>query len=140
MSVEHLPAGDHEVSAGSAVAILTSSLGCTPETARVLADVVRERGRQDAKYGSIRDMDLTHWVCVLLEELGEVTEEHAELVLSALISALVSAVGRFGQAVHETFGERTDARRFGREAIRKELVQVIAVGANVIEHMDRGDA
>lgn len=119
---------------------LSAALGCSPEQAKVLSDIVTERRRQDNKYGPIRDMSLLMWVAVLLEELGEVAEEHAELLLSALIAALVAAVGRAGQAVHETFGERTDARRHGRKAIRDELIQVAAVAENIVEHMDRSDA
>lgn len=119
---------------------LSALLGCSVGQARVLSDIATERQRQDNKYGPIRDMDLTMWTAVLLEELGEVAEEHAELLVSALIAALVGTVGRVGQAVHETFGQRTDARRHGRDAIRAELIQVAAVAGNIVEHMDRNDA
>lgn len=112
---------------------------CPESMARVLTDIVQERNRQDTKFGPIRDMDICEWVCVLMEEIGEVSEEHAEMLLAILVAALMSAGGRVAQAVHETVGERTGTPRHGRDAIRKELVQVAAVAENIVEHLDRSD-
>ena len=115
------------------------TISCPEGMARVLTDIVLERSRQDTKFGPIRDMDLGEWVCVLVEEIGEVTEEHAEMLLAVLVAALMSAGGRVAQAVHETIGERTGALRHGREAIRKECIQVAAVAVNITQHMDRNN-
>ena len=82
---------------------------------RIYADIGAERIRQDDKFGRVRDMELTEWVCVLTEEVGEVAK-----------------------AVHEAAQQRISWEG-GRTATRAELVQVAAVAVNIIEHMDRGD-
>ena len=103
---------------------------------RIYDDIYRERRRQDAKFGPIRGMDLAEWTCVLVEEIGEASEAHIELILALLMDTLMATGGRVAQAVHETIGERTTAVRHGRDAIRKELVQVAAVAVNMIYHLD----
>lgn len=116
----------------------------TPQQKRLIAegrifdDIYRERRRQDAKFGPIRGMDLAEWTCVLIEEIGEVDEAMAEYMLAIMVNVLTATGGRVGQAVHETIGERTTAVRHGRDAIRKELVQVAAVAVNAIYHLDVG--
>ena len=107
--------------------------------AKIFADVVSERGYQDVKFGPVRNMPITEWVCVLKEEVGEAQEEYLDLMLGILLNALGAAAGRASQAVHETEQGRVTAERYGRAAIRKELIQTAAVAVNIIEHMDRGE-
>ena len=107
-------------------------------TEGIMNELRAERTRQDAKFGPIRDMDLCEWVCVLTEEIGEAAEAHADMLMAGLMDVMTAAGGRLAQAVHETVGERTDATRFGIDAVRKELVQVAAVAVNIIRHIDDG--
>ena len=105
----------------------------------VLNEIADERGNQDAKFGPVRGMSLTEWLCVLQEETGEAHEEYLDLMLGVLLNALGAATGRAAQAIHETESERTGAARHGRAAIRKELIQTAAVAVNIVEHLDRRD-
>ena len=107
--------------------------------AKILADVASERGYQDVKFGPVRNMKITEWICVLDEEVGEAQEAYLDLMLGVLLNALGAAAGRASEAVHDTEQGRTTAERYGRAAIRKELIQSAAVAVNIIEHMDRGD-
>ena len=82
----------------------------------VYQDIRDERAHQDTKFGPVRTMPLTEWVCVLTEEVGEAAE-----------------------AVHELEQGRPDNVTSWWGALRDELVQVAATAVNMIEHMDRGD-
>jgi hypothetical protein len=99
------------------MAVLISSDRYTTDVlAQVLDLVVRERHRQDQKWGSIDNFDsrpLPNWLAILAEEFGEVAEEVCEI------------------GVH---GLDTPERR---NALRNELIQVAAVAVAMIEHLDR---
>jgi NTP pyrophosphatase (non-canonical NTP hydrolase) len=75
---------------------------------RVLADLVGERTRQDAKWGE-QNHDAATWLAILTEEVGEA----AQAIL------------------HDTFGGRAAG------SLRTELVQVAAVTVQWIECIDR---
>ena len=76
--------------------------------ARVLADVVTERQRQDAKWGE-QDHTPIEWVAIETEELGEVAQE----------------------ALRGHFGGRP------LEKYREEMIQVAAVAVAAVENFDR---
>ncbi len=75
---------------------------------QVIADVVAERNRQDAKWG-VTDHSPFAWCAILTEEVGE-----------------------FAQGcLHKTFSDGTRAQ------MREEAVQVAAVAVAIIESIDR---
>lgn len=83
-----------------------NELTITDETkARVIGEIIEERRRQDAKWGTDDNHDNEVWLAILMEEVGE----FAECIL------------------HHRFG--------GPEAdgLRKELVQVAAVAMKMME-------
>jgi NTP pyrophosphatase (non-canonical NTP hydrolase) len=79
-------------------------------TVIALADVVRERERQDDKWGQ-QDHDNILWSAILVEEVGEFAQE----------------------ALTERFG----ASGNGHGDAREELVQIAAVAVAAIEAIDR---
>jgi hypothetical protein len=79
-------------------------------TADVLDDILRERGRQDSRWGQ-QDHKFGEWLSILMEEIGEACREH--------------------QAIR--FCERADRRPH----LRTELVQAAAVAAAIVECGDR---
>lgn len=78
-------------------------------THAVLAEILKERGRQDDKWGE-QNHDPFLWMAILAEEVGEL----AQAVLQA------------------KFGGKTLADA------RKEAIQVAAVAVAIIECLDRG--
>ena len=87
-------------------------------TGAVLAEILAERQRQDAKWGQ-QDHDPSTWLMVLAEEVGEAN-----------------------QAVFETLFPRFDKRAAQRgprtlAEYRQELIQVAAVAVAAIESLDR---
>ncbi|QFP78422.1 hypothetical protein DAAJ005_14735 [Deinococcus sp. AJ005] len=92
----------------------------TGATADVLAEILAERQRQDAKWGQ-QDHDPSTWLMVLAEEVGEAN-----------------------QAVFETLFPIYDKRAAQRgprtlAEYRQELIQVAAVAVAAIESLDRQD-
>lgn len=75
----------------------------------VYADVLAERQRQDAKWGAVRYHTWPEWITILTEEVGETAQE----ALNAHFN---------GKPVDD---------------LRAELVQVAAVAACIVEHIDR---
>ncbi|OLV19409.1 hypothetical protein [Deinococcus marmoris] len=92
----------------------------TGATAGVLAEILAERQRQNAKWGQ-QDHDPSTWLMVLAEEVGEAN-----------------------QAVFETLFPTYDKRAAQRgprtlAEYRQELIQVAAVAVAAIESLDRQD-
>lgn len=81
-------------------------------TGAVLAEIRSERMRQDAKWGQ-QNHDFPLWLAILSEEIGEASREYLH--------------------------QREDAPNAGTHAVklRKELVQVAAVAAQMLEVGDR---
>jgi NTP pyrophosphatase (non-canonical NTP hydrolase) len=77
----------------------------------IFGNLLEERARQDMKWGE-QNHDLTVWLTVLTEEVGEV----AEAILT----------------------NRSDPSWENVAAVRDELVQVAAVAVATIEFIDRG--
>ena len=75
----------------------------------VIADIVAERGRQDAKFGEQNHAAGT-WALILLEEIGEWAKEELDRKFNGL----------------------------QRDNRRVELVQVAAVAMAMVQAMDRG--
>lgn len=86
----------------------------TSNTAVVLADVARERQRQDAKWGSVSRPPL-EWLAIAVEEFGEV----AEIV---------------------TKGWVPPESKFDAYGYREELIQLAAVCVSAVECLDFGTA
>ncbi|WP_291431908.1 hypothetical protein [Deinococcus sp.] len=87
----------------------------------VLAQVRRERERQDAKWGA-QAHDPATWLMILAEEVGEANQAAFE-------------------HLHPTFDKRAAIR--GRRPLseyREELIQVAAVAVAAIESLDRGSS
>jgi hypothetical protein len=80
----------------------------------VIADVLEERGRQNAKWGA-QDHGLLAWNAILGEERGEFEQ--------ALLEAVVFDNGR--------------RDRFTLDTVRRELTHVAAVAFAMIECIDR---
>jgi len=77
----------------------------------ILDGIDRERQRQDAKWGFPRnDLDVTDWVTILTEEVGEAAEAALRF--------------QFDQEPVDPF--------------IKELIHIAAVAVSVIEHYGRG--
>ena len=86
--------------------------------AEAIADVIRERGRQDRKWGEQNHSPI-EWLVVLGEEFGETSQE----------------------ALRLRFGDDDDPRRDQwRAQYRAELVQMAAVAVAAIESFDRQEA
>lgn len=85
----------------------------TFQTFTVLRDVVRERQRQDKKWGP-QDHHPVWWMSILVEEVGEAAQEVLGL----------------------EFGDAAKARG----DLREELVQVAAVAISAVEALDYGAA
>lgn len=83
----------------------------------VIAEISRERGRQDAKWGPQNHSTL-EWMAILSEEVGEATKEALE---------------------HHWQGKfyPEDPERLKR--YRMELIQVAAVAVAAIESLDRNE-
>jgi NTP pyrophosphatase (non-canonical NTP hydrolase) len=95
---------------------MTATHALTIDTAGVIqscavADVLRERARQDARFGE-QNHSLELWLTILTEEIGEFAQE----ILRQ----------RFGGATRPNPGN-----------LRAELVQATAVALAIIECMDR---
>jgi NTP pyrophosphatase (non-canonical NTP hydrolase) len=76
---------------------------------KALADVIAERGRQDAKWGE-QNHDPFTYLTVLMEEVGELAQA----------------------ALHTKFGGPA------AKGLREEAVQTAAVALAIIECLDRG--
>lgn len=76
---------------------------------RVIADVLEERARQDAKWGE-QNHDILFWLAVLMEEVGEAAAE--------------------AQRIPAWEDHR-------RRLFREEMVQVAAVAVAILECLDR---
>ena len=79
---------------------------------RIIDDILRERERQDEKWGSQRTNPPLYWLGILVEEVGELSK------------ALIEPVGP-RELVAALAGE-----------VRKELVQVAAVALCWLEAME----
>jgi NTP pyrophosphatase (non-canonical NTP hydrolase) len=85
----------------------------TPQLVAVLRDVVKERQRQDAKWGP-QDHHPVWWMSILMEEVGEAAQEVLAL--------------KFGDAAK------------ARGDLREELLHVAAVAVSAVEALDFGAA
>ena len=93
-----------------------------------LSCVKGERERQDRKWGE-QNHDLTVWMTVLGEEVGETNE--------AAVLALIGAVNaKFGLACEAVLQMREGTKSL--DDVREEMVQVAAVAVATIEFLDRG--
>ncbi|WP_339095631.1 hypothetical protein ACINK0_00270 [Deinococcus sp. VB343] len=81
----------------------------TTRTASVLAEVLQERERQQAKWGE-QDHDPAVWLMILGEEVGEVNNA----------------------ALEHLMGNLPDL-----SAYREELIQVAAVAVQAVENLDK---
>ena len=82
-------------------------------TSKVLDDVLKERLRQDEKWGP-QFHNPAQWMTVLMEEVGEAAQE----------------------ALRVTFGHMPAQKAIAYQHLREELVQVAAVAAAAIESLD----
>ena len=83
---------------------------------QAMFSVLRERDRQNKKWGDQSGNHPFEWISILGEEFGELCE-----------------------AVNETYLQNGDKpERGGLEKIRKEAVQVAAVAVAFIEAIDKG--
>ncbi|CAM3669676.1 hypothetical protein DESA109040_19265 [Deinococcus saxicola] len=89
-------------------------------TGNVLAEILAERQRQDAKWGG-QDHDPSTWLMVLAEEVGEANQAVLEMLFPT-----------YDKRAAER-GPRTLAE------YRQELIQVAAVAVAAIESLDRQD-
>ncbi len=89
----------------------------TEKTVRLMGEVLAERQRQDDKWGR-QDHDLTVWLTVLAEEVGEVAQ--------AILAERRGVQG----------GEARAALRASRAGLRAELIQVAAVATPTAEWLD----
>lgn len=94
------------------VTFINSHTGETYGTvqSRALTSVLRERKRQDEKWG-VQDHDAFTWMAILSEEVGE--------------------------AAQEALTERYGASGNGHGNIREEVVHIAAVALAWIENIDR---
>lgn len=83
---------------------------------KILADIITERSRQDAKFGE-QNHSPQDWLMILMEEVGEFARAHMEVVYSTTATDL-------------------DAKR---RHLRQELVQVAAVAVAMLESADRNN-
>ena len=92
-------------------------------------DIIRERGRQDAKWGEQNHHPFVY-LNILMEEYGEACEAHEQ---AAGLILLGKKLGKASQAALQA--------RFGGmtwDDYRAELVQTAAVAMAMIEAFDRG--
>lgn len=82
-----------------------------PNTGPVLLEVLKERGRQDLKWGNRRSYTPLQWFAVAGEEYGEVAE-------------------------HVTKGFVPPESDFDAAGYRKELIQLAAVCVAAVEGLD----
>lgn len=109
-------------------------------TAQVLEDIDDERRRQDAKWGE-QNHDLTVWLTVLAEEVGETGE-----ALPGVADPLALSMGRAALAIlhyraasgrAENVEGDTDPEEWLLR-VRGELIQTAAVAVAIVEFIDRG--
>jgi hypothetical protein len=109
-------------------------------TARVLEDIDDERRRQDAKWGE-QNHDLTVWLTVLAEEVGEAGD-----ALPGAADPLAISMGRAALAIlhyraaagrAENVEGDTDPDAWLAKA-RNEFIQTAAVAVAIVEFIDRG--
>ena len=89
----------------------------------VFIDVISERNRQDEKFGPDRNLKPLQWLSILMEEVGEFAQECNKQ-----------------ENMHESLEEAANAPNnplpFSLE-MRKEIIQITAVGFCILEWMER---
>lgn len=94
-------------------------------TEMVLEEVLKERTRQNEKWGQ-QDHNLTEWVAILTEEVGEVSKEACDYHFGTGLNGGIS----------DTVGDSiTQDVRLDR--YREECIQVAAVAVQMVEALDR---
>ena len=96
-----------------------ASMVVPSEAYGIIRDVMRERQRQNEKWGE-QNHSMCGWIAVLTEEVGEAAKEACDFELGN------AGVGQLG----------AQAESVGR--FRTEMVQVAAVALQVLEAIDRG--
>ena len=94
--------------------------GIEPEKSAALIDVIKERLRQDAKWGE-QNWDPQTYLSILMEEVGEAAKEANDLHWVSIPKP-------------DEFG----VEQMRRNRLRNERVQVTAVALAMVECLDRG--
>jgi NTP pyrophosphatase (non-canonical NTP hydrolase) len=89
---------------------------------KALTDVIKERSRQDAKWGE-QNHSPEMWLTILMEEVGEAAQSILE--------------SKFGGSTDGQCGSQSEYRRSQSENYREECIQVSAVALAMVECYDR---
>lgn len=90
---------------------------------KVLNDVLRERERQNNKWG-VQNHNAVEWIAILTEEVGEASKEAVDFHFA-------------NGDVDPALKAGLNLQRIRLDNYRKELIQVAAVAIQAVESLDR---